>query len=407
MWVTVTARVKAVTPEPSSHTKLVNFLKAYRDWTQYVIDEIWELDRIPSMRELHHRFYKVLRKQGFRAHHCHKIERRAREAVKAVKKNNGSKPVLRRLTARLDHEDYRLDPDNKILRMAVLNGEWVELRLRWYSYLDKYFNNKWRLREILVSYRNNTVWVYLTFEKDVKPREPRTIMGIDVNFNNIAYTIVDLNGKLVSMSIIPFNGLRRALSHRIIAEKIQRKYSKKWRNVKGIREAISRHGRRARSILVDSCHYISKRIVEIAKEYNALIVLEDLNKLKARTNGSRKFNKRLALWAYRRIQGYIHYKALIKGIRTLYVTPRNTSRTSPIRGRLEFINYRWVRLPNDVVTTRDIVASWNIALRGLNLLTRDVGLRGSVEALKAPNQMQSQEGMRGKPVQVLQITKIT
>jgi len=39
----------------------------------------------------------------------------------------------------------------------------------------------------------------------------------------------------------------------------------------------------------------------MALEYNALIVLEDLNKLKARANGSRKFNEKLNLWAYRRI----------------------------------------------------------------------------------------------------------
>jgi len=126
-------------------------------------------------------------------------------------------------------------------------------------------------------------------------------MGVDVNFNNVTYTITDTDGKLVSMGTILFNGLMRALSHRIITEKIQRKYSKKWRYVKGIMEAIRRHGRRARSILLDSTHYVSRRIVEVAKEYNALIVLEDLNKLRTRANGSRRFNKKLTLWTYHRV----------------------------------------------------------------------------------------------------------
>jgi putative transposase len=404
MRVIVTVKVKAVTPNPQP---LFSFLKAYRDWTQYVVNQIWPDRKTPSMRELHGRFYRILRKQGFRAHHCHKIERRAKEVVKTTKRNKGNKPVLRKLTARLDYQDYKLDLDGKVLRIAVLDSEWVELRLQWYNYLRKYFNGKWRLKEILVSYRDNTIWVYLTFEKKVELKKPRTIMGIDINFNSIAYTIIDLSGRLVTMGTILFNGLRRALSHKIMAENIQRKYSKKWRNTKGIRETIKRHGRRARSILLDSCHYISRRIIKIAEKYNAWIVLEDLNKLRSRSNNSRRFNKRLSLWAYRRIQGYIQYKGLIEGLNTLHVNPWNTSKKSPIGGNLVFINYRWVRLPNDVVTTRDIVASWNIALRGLNLLTRDVGLRGSVEALKAPNQMQSQEGMRGKPVQVLQITKIT
>lgn len=64
MRVLATARVKVVAPNSSRHYKLIEFLKAYRDWTQYVVDEIWRLDHIPSMKELHLRFYRVLRSQG-------------------------------------------------------------------------------------------------------------------------------------------------------------------------------------------------------------------------------------------------------------------------------------------------------------------------------------------------------
>jgi len=398
MRVLATVKVKVVAPDPNSQYKLIQFLKAFRDWTQYVIDRIWLDERIPSIKELHYRFYRPLREQGFRAHHCHKIERRAREVIKATKKNSGSKPVLKKLTARLDKWDYKLYLNSKVLRVAVLSNEWVELKLKWYSYLDKYFNGEWRLKEILVSYRDGEIWVYFTFEKEVIMKKPKTVMGIDINFNNITYTVVDINGNLVSMSIIPFNGLKRALGHRIIAEKTQRKYPRKWRYVRRIREAIRKHGRRARNILTDSCHYISRRSVEIAKEYKALIVLEDLSKLRTRANGSKKFNKKLSLWTYHRIQTYIHYKALIEGIPTVYVNPRNTSKSSPIGGELEFINYRWVKLPNAYIVTRDIVASWNLALRGLNSLTRDVGLCGYVEAPKAPEGDEFPNPMKGKLV---------
>ncbi|MCD6508933.1 MAG: IS200/IS605 family accessory protein TnpB-related protein [Thermoprotei archaeon] len=149
-------------------------------------------------------------------------------------------------------------------------------------------------------------------------------------------------------------------------------------------EAIRRHGRRARSILLDSTHYVSRRIVEVAKEYNALIVLEDLNKLRTRANGSRRFNKKLTLWTYHRVQSYIHYKALVKNLPVIYTDPRNTSRTSPIGGKLEFVNYRWAKLPNRYIVARDLIASWNLALRGLKLFTQDVELRGRVELRKPP-----------------------
>ena len=232
-------------------------------------------------------------------------------------------------------------------------------------------------------------------------------MGVDINFNNVTYTIINVNGKLVSMGVSPFSGLKRALTHKIIAEKIQRKYSKKWRFVKGIRNAIRKHGRRARNILTDPYHYISRMIVEIAKEHNAIIVLEDLNKLRINANGSRKFNKKLILWTYHRIQSYIYYKALIEGLHVVQVNPKGTSKVSPMSGRLVFINYRWVKLPNGVITIRDIVASWNLTLRGLKFLTQDVGSRGFVETPNAPDQMQTQEGIKGKPVQVIKISKIT
>jgi len=119
--------------------------------------------------------------------------------------------------------------------------------------------------------------------------------------------------------------------------------------------------------------------------------------LKVRVNGSKRFNKQLSLWAYRRIQLYIHYKALIEGVPIVYVNPKNTSKASPMGGKLTFINYRWVRLPNGHIITRDMIASWNLAIRGLKTYIQDVGLRGFVGALKAPDQMQPQEGMRGSP----------
>jgi putative transposase len=70
------------------------------------------------------------------------------------------------------------------------------------------------------------------------------------------------------------------------------------------------------------------------------------------------------LWCYRRIQEYTEYKALLEGIKIVYVNPARTSRKSPNGKKIKFINYRFVQL-GEVVTTRDVVASWNLAFRGL------------------------------------------
>jgi len=71
------------------------------------------------------------------------------------------------------------------------------------------------------------------------------------------------------------------------------------------------------------------------------------------------------------LQSFVEYKALIEGIRIVYVDPRGTSKMPPNRKLLVFVNYRFAQL-GDAVTSRDVVASWNLALK----LNADEGLMG-------------------------------
>jgi len=358
--VRATVRVEAVAPE-GGEGLLLEFLRAYRDAVQLIVDEIWGLEEVPSRRKLHEVFYGKLRKLGFRAHHASEIYKRAREIVKAVKESNGSKPVLRKLTARISTYDYRVDFNAGILRVAVLNNRWVELKLKLHKHLARYLDSSWSLGEIQVSYRSGRIRVYLTFSKKVQLREPKAVMGVDVNFNNVTYTIVDLDGSLVSMGVIPFRGLGRALHLKKLAERLQERYPRSWRFLKWARRVRARWLRRARDILTDSSHYVAKKVVKVAEEYNAVIALEDLEKVK---NKNSKFSWELQLWCYRRVQSYVEYKALVEGIKVVYVDPRGTSKSSPNGKPLVFINYRFAKL-GGTTTTRDVVASWNLALRGL------------------------------------------
>ena len=234
MRVRATARVEAVAPE-RGEALLIQFLKVYRDAVQYIVDSIWELERIPSAKQLHKMFYNELRRLGFRPHHVSEIYKRAREVVEATKRNKGSKPILKKLTARIHPLDYRIDFSAKVSRIAVLNSEWVELRLKWYKYLDKYLDSSWKPGEILVSCRNGKILIYITFHRDVKPIDFRAVMGIDINFNNITYTVLDLNGSLVTIGVIPFKGFRRALHLKKLSEDLQRRFPNSWRFLKLVR----------------------------------------------------------------------------------------------------------------------------------------------------------------------------
>ncbi|MCC6054732.1 MAG: IS200/IS605 family accessory protein TnpB-related protein [Thermosphaera sp.] len=360
---TVTAKVEAVTPK-GDEGLLVEFLRVYRDSVQLVVDEIWGLSEVPSWMGLHTMFYSRLIRMGFRAHHVSEIYKRAREVVESTRKNNGSKPILRKLTARIHTLDYKLDLDKKTIKIAVLYDKWVELKLNWYSYLNKYLDGSWRPGEILLSYRCGRFYVYVTFHKDIVFKEYSTVMGVDLNFNNITYIIIDLNSNLVSIGVIPFKGLKKALHLRRLAEELQKKHPRNWRFLKWARRIRARWLNKAKNILVDTAHRVSKRLVEVAREYNAVIVFEDLEEIRGNNNSGKRLSWMKPLWCYRRIQEYTEYKALIESIKTIYVDPARTSRKPPNGKKLKFINYRFLQL-GEVVTTRDVVASWNLALKAL------------------------------------------
>lgn len=84
-------------------------------------------------------------------------------------------------------------------------------------------------------------------------------------------------------------------------------------------------------------------------------MFEDLGKLRENGNGGKRLSWMKSLWCYGRIQEYAEYKALIEGIKTVYVNPAKTSRRAPNGKKLRFINYKFVEL-GEVVTTRDVVA---------------------------------------------------
>ncbi|MEM4848572.1 MAG: zinc ribbon domain-containing protein, partial [Ignisphaera sp.] len=153
--------------------------------------------------------------------------------------------------------------------------------------------------------------------------------------------------------------------HRIWIERIQRKYSKPWRFIRGIKRAIKKHGERIRSIAWDYAHKIGDSIAELASRYSSIIVLENLNKLRSNVNRGSSFNKELSLWFYRRIQFTIVYEALERGLAVRYVDPSKTSSTCPRCGsRLKDNDGRVLRCSRCGSTgNRDVIACINLFYR--------------------------------------------
>jgi putative transposase len=114
---TVVEALKARALPEGSCDHLLEFLRLYRDAVQLVVDRIWSINEKLSWRKLHRLFYSDLVSMGFRAHHAKEIYVYANSLLDSARSNSGRKPVLRRLSARIDKYDYRLDLDNMVLTL--------------------------------------------------------------------------------------------------------------------------------------------------------------------------------------------------------------------------------------------------------------------------------------------------
>jgi putative transposase len=86
---------------------------------QRLIDALWDLDSLPRKSQLHQLFYPMLRGYGFRAHVARNIYDQALAIVKSARANNGSKPIVKALSIRLDYQDTRVNLGNGTIRIIV------------------------------------------------------------------------------------------------------------------------------------------------------------------------------------------------------------------------------------------------------------------------------------------------
>jgi len=385
-----TLRVRAL-PEGGGDD-LLEFLRLYRDAVQVIVDRTWNVEGRLSIKTLHKMFYKGLISTGFRAHHAKEIYVYAKSIVRSAKSNGGRRPTLRRLTARLDKYDYRLDLDDMTLTLKLHRGREARLRLIAPKERAEKFRG-WENYELAIKYDRDGLWVTVYFRRGVKPAEPRTVMSVDLNFDNITLAVFTLNGKLIRLKRLR-TSLRKALTHRIWAERIQRRYPRSWRFIKGVRMAVERHGERIKDISWDYAHKAGDLIAGLALRYRSAVVLEDLNGLRENKKRDSKFNKRLTLWFYRRAQFCIKYEAKERGLQVAKVNPRGTSSTCPRCGaKLVEVGHRRLRCPRcGLEGDRDVIATINIYRRYVSVHSR-CGAPGV--ALNAPKPDETPSGVRG------------
>ncbi len=338
---------------------------------QYVIDALWELDKLPSINQLHQMFYKILRQKGFRAHQCKQIYKYALSIVKSARESDGEKPVLKKLSTRLDKYDVQVDLEKQLVIVKMRNKVFKIKLLHNKKYIRKFMGKKWY--EVIISInRQERIWVSIPFRWNYNPYNPRGLISLDVNLRKI----VVFNGRSIRRIDTRFTN---ALCLKHLAEDVQKRHSYAWRRNEKWLDIIRAHHRRSRNIVIDWSRKFAKYIVLKARRTEGVIVLEDLEELWF--NSSQKSSSladKLSRFTYHKLQLAIMTKAIECNVPIIFVDPRGTSSICPRCGARLVYNHRLAVCPRcRFIADRDTVGAMNIYLKALKTLAPRQGSRGT------------------------------
>jgi putative transposase len=365
-------------------------LTLYRHAMQRVVDALWDLDRVPSRSQVHRMFYSILRSYGFRAHVARNIYEYALALVKATRESNGNKPTLRKLSARLDYYDARVELDKGVVRI-ILRDKWYTLRLKHRrGYIERFRNLRWK--EVHVKYVNSRLFVSIVFEFVYRSYEPRGIIALDINLR----AITAYDGSRARRFKTRFVD---ALSKRRRAEELQKKYPKRWRYNEKILSRVRELHRKARNIVVDWCWKLAKQMALKALRHGYAVALENLEGLREKVNSrGDEVAWKFTMFAYRRLQHSIISKAIEYWVPVVVVDPRNTSSTCPRCGeKLVYIHRLAVCRRCGFKADRDSVGAMNIWFRALQAYAGVPGSPLSTPAMKGETRQSGgikHEGMK-------------
>jgi IS605 OrfB family transposase len=144
-------------------------------------------------------------------------------------------------------------------------------------------------------------------------------IGVDMGLNNLATIVVqDRDGNVLETEL--FDGSYVAEKRRQFRDK-RREYGEKklWSKLKDTKG-------QERRFMKDQNHKISRRIVDIANQYdNAVIVMEKLDGIRENVRGSRNHNRKLHNWTFGELKQFIEYKGHADGVAFRNVPAYKTS----------------------------------------------------------------------------------
>jgi IS605 OrfB family transposase len=320
---------------------------------------------------------------------------------KKENKIKSEKPELKRISIRFDKRCYSFaKTTNKLtpywITLSLNRKERITLPIvfgeKQKKIIEEALQGKWQFCTVEMVKRNGEWYAHFVLKKEIELiDEPETFIGIDLGEWNVATAVAiskhdstkPMKGQFWSGAKI--REARGRYAH--IRRNLQRKKKS---------DLVKRIGSKENRIVNQQLHIIANEIVSYAKQFKKpVIVMEKLGGIRESMNYSKKINRRLHAWSFRKLQQYIEYKANLEGIPVVYVNAKNTSRRCHRCGHVAQTNGRGFKCPKcGLKYNRDLNAAINIA----HSLTRGVGW-GSREPPELPDEVltQSQDGTGEAP----------
>jgi len=252
---------------------------------------------------------------------------------------------------------YNVDFERMIVRITSVG----ELPILGYPRnLKDYLS--WRMREARLVIKGDKAFLKVVFEKPRKEKvEPKESIAVDINMAEVVVGKDDTHYVRIPTRLYEVHHWKS------LAENLQRKYPRRWRENKRILHRIHSFHLKARRIMEDFARKVGKWVVEIAEDFDANVIkLESLkNLIKNVEKLSKEFRDKLYLMQYRRIQYWISWQARKHGMIVKLVNPSYSSVSCPKCGqKMKEVSRRWFRCNCGYENDRDVIAVVNLNRRG-------------------------------------------
>jgi IS605 OrfB family transposase len=255
-------------------------------------------------------------------------------------------------------QSYNVDFETMTVRIASVG---VLPILGYPRNLKEYLS--WRMKEARLVIRDDKAFLKVVFEKPIEEKvEPKSSVAVDINMSEIVV------GKDDTHYVRIPTRLEEVHHWKSLAENLQKKYPKRWKESKRILYRVRSFHQKAKRIMEDFARKVGRWVVDVAKRMGANVIkLENLRNLVKNVDKlPKEFRDKLYLMQYRRVQHWIEWQAKKHGILVQYVDPSYSSISCPKCGRkMVEVAHRYFRcLKCGYENDRDVIAIINLNGRG-------------------------------------------